>query len=68
MLKCFWSDEAGATAIEYAVLIALVSLGGLAALSSVGNGLINLFDPSAEELEEIAKRCEIVGSNCGKKK
>ncbi len=46
MVKCFQSffdDESGASAIEYALIAALVSVAAVAALTSAGNSLNSIF-------------------------
>ena len=39
----FVKDESGATAIEYGLIAALISVGIIAAATTLGNGLANLF-------------------------
>lgn len=43
VLKTFWSDEEGATAIEYALIAALIALAIATAVSAVGTNLNALF-------------------------
>ena len=46
MLKCFklfCHDESGATAIEYGLIAALVSVAAIGALTTMGNTLNTLF-------------------------
>ncbi len=46
MLKCFklfCQDESGATAIEYGLIAALVSVAAIGALTTMGNTLNTLF-------------------------
>ncbi len=46
MLKCFklfCKDESGATAIEYGLIAALVSVAAIGALTTMGNTLNTLF-------------------------
>lgn len=38
-----WKDEAGATAIEYGLMAALISVAAIAAMGSLGNSLSNTF-------------------------
>ena len=40
-IKRFFKDESGATAIEYGLLAALISIAGIAAVGAVGNSLSN---------------------------
>ncbi len=42
-LKNFANDESGATAIEYGLIAALVSVAAIAALRGMGESLSNLF-------------------------
>lgn len=43
MFKKFLADESGATAIEYGLIAALVSVAGIVALESMGQSLSALF-------------------------
>jgi pilus assembly protein Flp/PilA len=42
-LKSFCADESGATAIEYGLIAALVSVAAIGALTTMGNTLNTLF-------------------------
>jgi pilus assembly protein Flp/PilA len=48
--KSFCSDESGATAIEYGLIAALVSVAAISALTAMGNSLKTLFGTVANEL------------------
>jgi pilus assembly protein Flp/PilA len=48
--KLFWCDEAGATAIEYGLIAALVSVAAIGALTSVGNSLNTMFGTVANSM------------------
>ncbi len=53
MLKClqsFCGDESGATAIEYGLIAALVSVAAIAALTAMGNALERMFGSVANIL------------------
>lgn len=39
----FLNDESGATAVEYGLIAALVSVAGITALTLMGNSLTNIF-------------------------
>lgn len=47
----FVKEEDGATAIEYGLIAALVSVAAIGALSAMGNELENMFNVVATELE-----------------
>lgn len=44
MISRFANDESGATAIEYGLIAALISVGIIAAATTLGGGLANLFN------------------------
>ncbi len=41
--KAFYNDESGATAIEYGLIAALVSVAAIGALTTMGNTLQTMF-------------------------
>lgn len=47
-------DESGATAIEYGLIAALVSIAAIAALSEMGTSLKQMFGKVANELNTVA--------------
>lgn len=47
MLKRFWADESGSTAIEYGLIAALIAVAIIGSLSAVGNS-------STVKMENIA--------------
>lgn len=49
-IRSFVKDESGATAIEYGLIAALVSVAAIAALRGMGNSLSNLFGVVSGEL------------------
>lgn len=49
-LSSFFKDESGATAIEYGLIAALVSVAAIGALGSLGNSLGTMFNSVASEL------------------
>jgi pilus assembly protein Flp/PilA len=53
-VMAFISDESGATAIEYGLIAALVSVAAITALGSMGNSLIAIFNRVASELNAAA--------------
>lgn len=50
MIKRFFRDEGGATAIEYALIAALISVAVIAAMSTLGDALGDSFDNTAEKV------------------
>ncbi|MDX1402454.1 MAG: Flp family type IVb pilin [Kiloniellales bacterium] len=50
LLLDFYRDESGATAIEYGLIAALVSVAAIAAMGSLGNELSNMFNTVSSEL------------------
>ncbi len=54
VLKKIWNDESGATAIEYGLIAALVSVMAIAALTSAGGNLSGTFTNVAGELQKGA--------------
>lgn len=47
-------DERGATAIEYALIVALVAVAAIAALDAMGDSLIDIFNLVRDELANAA--------------
>lgn len=47
----FMNDESGATAIEYGLIAALISVGIIAAATTLGGGLSNLFVSISTKLD-----------------
>lgn len=52
----FLNDESGATAIEYGLIAALISVGIIAAATTLGNGLSNLFTGIGGKLDVAATK------------
>lgn len=50
MLSQFANDESGATAIEYGLIAALVSVAAIAALQGVGTQLVAVFTEVSSQL------------------
>ena len=50
IIKSFVLDESGATAIEYGLIAALVSVAAVGALSNVGTSLDAMFNEVSSEL------------------
>ena len=54
MVSRFFKDESGATAIEYGLIAALISVGIIVAASALGTGLSNLFNGLGGRLDTAA--------------
>lgn len=54
-IKSFLSDESGATAIEYGLIAALVSVAAITALGALGDSLDNLFTFVSNELGDAVE-------------
>jgi pilus assembly protein Flp/PilA len=54
MFRRFVQDDSGATAIEYGLIAALVSVAIIVALGTLGNNLGDTFNSVADELEGAA--------------
>ncbi len=59
-------DRSGATAIEYGLIEALVSVSGIAAFYLLGGSLNDLFDLVSSAVADITHRCVEAESNCSK--
>ncbi len=53
-IRNFIDDESGATAIEYGLIAALVSVAAIAALSALGTALEDIFFRVQTELKDAA--------------
>lgn len=54
-IKKLFRDNAGATAIEYGLIAALISIAAITAMSSLGTKLTATFDKAATEMTPTAK-------------
>ena len=50
MIKAFINDESGATAIEYGLLAALISVVGITVMTLIGTNLTAVFQAIADAL------------------
>ncbi|NNC38426.1 MAG: Flp family type IVb pilin [Acidimicrobiales bacterium] len=50
--RTFWQDESGATAIEYALIAALVGISIIAGASSIGKNTNSLWNGVANAVEQ----------------
>lgn len=53
-LRKFWTDETGATAIEYGLIAGLVSVAAILALTQMGASLQNIFGVVQTQLDSAA--------------
>lgn len=53
-VKALLADESGATAIEYGLIAALVSVAAIAALTAMGSSLETMFNRVSNELSGAA--------------
>ena len=51
-IRQFFTDESGATAIEYGLIAALVSVAAITALQAMGNSLSDMFNSVSNELDD----------------
>ncbi len=54
----FFRDESGATAIEYGLIAALVSVAAIGALQLMGTSLVDIFNVVATELTNAANSAQ----------
>ncbi len=57
-LHALFRDESGATAIEYGLIAALVSVAAITALSAMGSSLVQIFGVVATELSGAAAQAQ----------
>lgn len=57
-IRNFIDDESGATAIEYGLIAALVSVAAIAALSALGSSLQDIFGVASDELQKAADKAQ----------
>ncbi len=51
LLARFWKNQKGATAIEYGLIAALISLAGITAYGAVGDSLENVYSSLTGDVE-----------------
>jgi pilus assembly protein Flp/PilA len=56
MLQQFYNDESGATALEYGLIAALVSVAAIGALTQLGESLTGIFGTVSTKLDEAAQK------------
>lgn len=55
-IRAFGADESGATAIEYGLIAALVSVAAITALQSLGSSLDSIFNLVSSELSKAEQK------------
>ena len=65
MIKKFFKDESGATAIEYGLLAALISVAGIAAFNTVGGEIKGVFTTTGTALKDAGGTAEEADSGAG---
>ncbi len=60
MIKTFVHDESGATAIEYGLIAALVSVAAVVALTALGSSLQNMFSTVSTTLDAAVSNIDTV--------
>ena len=50
LIRDLWKDRSGATAIEYGLLAALISVAMIAGIGAIGNNLQNVFTTVANQV------------------
>lgn len=58
IIKKFWKDEEGATAIEYGLIAGLIAVGILVAVTDIGKYLKVVFEKIATSLTEVGTPAE----------
>jgi pilus assembly protein Flp/PilA len=51
LIESFWSDESGATAIEYGLIATLIAVAIIGAVTAIGGGLSNQFNNAANGIK-----------------
>ena len=62
-IRKFWTDETGATAIEYGLIAGLVSVAAIGALSAMGTSLQNIFGVVKTQLNNAATSATSAGAS-----
>jgi pilus assembly protein Flp/PilA len=52
-VRLWLRDESGATALEYGLLLALVSIGAIVSLQSLGLSIVNLLESVNDALDRV---------------
>jgi pilus assembly protein Flp/PilA len=51
LLKKFWQEESGATLVEYAIIVALISVAAIGIIATLGNTISNVFTDIQQRLD-----------------
>ena len=62
IVKRVLKDESGATAIEYGLIAALVSVAAITALGNMGDSLVDIFTVVDDELGSAASAAQSTGT------
>ena len=54
LVRKLWCDESGATALEYGLIAALVSVAAIGALTQLGSSLVTIYSDLSTRMEEAA--------------
>jgi len=52
LLKQFWQEESGATLVEYAILVALISVAAIAVIATLGDQIQAAFQDVSDQLAD----------------
>ena len=58
VLRALLRDDAGATAIEYGLIAALISIAAITAMGALGNTLVNTYNYVSQQ-ESAAQSCKL---------
>lgn len=63
IIKKFWKDEEGATAIEYGLIAGLIAVAIIAAITALGGDLKGLFEKIAGVLSDTTDKVKAPTTN-----
>lgn len=64
IIKKFWRDEEGATAIEYGLIAGLIAVGIIVAAGALGDGLSESFCKIADIVKDPSKTWATASATC----
>ena len=53
LLKQFWQEESGATLVEYAIIVALISVAAITVIGVIGGQISDVFREIETELNTV---------------